>query len=322
LKISIAMTTYNGALFLREQLDSIFAQTRLPDELIVCDDRSSDETPQLLRDYAARALFPMTVVINEQRLGSTKNFEQAIRLCSGELIALSDQDDVWYSKKLEAIEREFEDDPDLGLVFSNGDLIDENGARLRGDIWSSFFFGRRLRRLLNGSRNACDLLLSRYFMTGATMAFRSRFRDIFLPIPDGLPTFIHDRWIAVIIGAVARVGGKEDRLIAYRLHPQQQMGVGKNQVLRQHFVPSRCSSDYEALGVMRQRLLNAGSKVTNPDFLRALDARLRHLGARSALSSSFMPRLKGVAKEYLSGNYRRYPLGSADAVKDLLVGTR
>src|SRR5687768_17349654 len=100
MKISVAMTTYNGASYLREQLDSILAQTRMPDEVIVCDDRSTDATPELLREYSARAPVPMTIVFNEQRLASTKNFEQAIRLCSGEIIALSDQDDVWYPHKL------------------------------------------------------------------------------------------------------------------------------------------------------------------------------------------------------------------------------
>jgi hypothetical protein len=93
-------------------------------------------------------------------------------------------------------------------------------------------------------------------------------------------------------------------------------------VLRQHFVPSRCSSDYEALGVMRQQLLHTAAGIANQDFLRALDVRERHLEARCALSGSLISRLKGVATEYLAGDYRRYPLGGADAVKDLLVGTR
>jgi glycosyltransferase involved in cell wall biosynthesis len=315
------MTTYNGALFLREQLDSIFAQTRLPDELIVCDDQSSDETPQILRDYAARAPFPMTVVINEQRLGSTKNFEQAIRLCSGDLIALCDQDDVWRSHKLAVIERRFEGDPDLGLVFSNGDLIDEKGAQLPGTMWSKFRFGPRLQSLLNNSRSACDVLLSRFFITGATVVFRSRFREVCLPVPEGLETFIHDRWIAVVIGAVARVEAIEDKLIAYRLHPNQQMGAGKESILTLYFRPYNCSSDRAALAIMQERLA-AAPDCARPDFRHALDVRQRHLAARSALPSSLIRRLKGVATEYLSGRYQRYPFGRGDAVRDLLAGTR
>lgn len=312
------MTTCNGAPFLREQLDSIFAQQRLPDELIVCDDRSTDETPLLLDEFAARAPFPMTAVINEQRLGSTKNFEQAIRLCSGDLIVLCDQDDIWYPHKLATIERRFED-PDVGLVFSNGDLIDEDGKHLRGTMWSKFRFRRKLRQMMNNSRTARDLLLSRFFITGATVAFRSRFRDICVPIPENLETFIHDRWLAVLISAAARVEAIDDRLIAYRLHPQQQMGAGKEPILQLYFRPYNCSSDSAALRLMSERLTGAEAKQ---EFLDALHLRQRHLAARSALAGTLMRRLKGVAVEYRSGRYQRYPLGRGYAVKDLLVGTR
>jgi glycosyltransferase involved in cell wall biosynthesis len=320
-KISVAMTTFNGLPFLSAQLDSIFAQKRLPDELIVCDDQSTDETPQLLRKYAAEAPFAMTVVINEQRLGSTKNFEKAIRLSSGDLIALCDQDDVWYPHKLETIERRFESDSELGLLFSNGDLIDEKGAQLSGTMWSKFRFGRRLQGLLKSPGRACDLLLSRFFITGATVVFRSKFRHLCLPVPEGLETFIHDRWIAVMIGALARVEAIEKKLIAYRLHPQQQMGAGKEPILTLYFRPYNCSSDSAALAIMEERLAKAPS-VAKPEFLQALDARQRHLATRSALSANFAGRLKGVAAEYLSGRYQRYPMGRGYAVKDLLVGTR
>jgi glycosyltransferase involved in cell wall biosynthesis len=322
MKISVAMTTHNGALYLREQVDSILAQTRMPDEVIICDDQSTDVTPELLREFSTRSPVPMTVVFNEQRLGSTKNFEQAIQLCSGDVIALSDQDDVWRPHKLAVIERRFKENPDLGLVFSNGDLIDQNGAQVHGDIWSRFWFGRRLQRLLDSPQEAYDLLLSRYFITGATIAFRSSFRNMCVPIPDGISTFIHDRWIAVMIGAVARVDRINERLIAYRLHAQQQMGVGKRPIVHHHLIPYSCSTDYRALSIMRRRLGETAPGTANPQFLHALDIRQRHLAARAALSRNPIWRLKGVALEYLSGRYRRYPLGRADAVKDLLVGTR
>lgn len=314
------MTTFNGEAFLRDQLDSILAQQRLPDELIVCDDRSTDQTPKLLSEYAAASPFPITFVINEQRLGSTRNFEQAIRLCSGDLIALCDQDDVWCPHKLQMIERRFEADAELGLVFSNGYLIDERGRQLPGTMWSKFRFGRRLQRMLKSSR-ACDLLLSRFFVTGATVAFRSKFRDLCLPVPKGLETFIHDRWIAVMIGAVAPVEAIQDKLIAYRLHPRQQMGAGKEPILRLYFRPYNCSSDTAALAIMEERLV---ALTNNPrrEFRHALDVRQRHLAARSALSGSLIGRLSGVAREYISGRYQRYPLGRGYAVKDLLVGTR
>ena len=94
-RLSIAMCTYNGARFLSEQLESIAVQTRLPDELIVCDDRSTDGSVEIIRNFALHAPFEIRLEINTNNLGSTKNFEKAIGLCKGEIIALADQDDVF-----------------------------------------------------------------------------------------------------------------------------------------------------------------------------------------------------------------------------------
>src|SRR5215470_8302349 len=109
--ISVAMCTYNGARFLAEQLGSLAAQSRLPDELVVCDDGSTDESAEIVKDFARHAPFPVRLEVNEENLGATKNFEKAIGLCRGEVIALSDQDDVWYPKKLELHESVFVADP-------------------------------------------------------------------------------------------------------------------------------------------------------------------------------------------------------------------
>ena len=95
--LSVAMCTYNGSRHLSEQLESIGTQTRLPDELVICDDCSSDDTIRIIERFSASAPFAVRLEINTQNLGSTKNFEKAIRLCQGDLIALADQDDVWLS---------------------------------------------------------------------------------------------------------------------------------------------------------------------------------------------------------------------------------
>jgi glycosyltransferase involved in cell wall biosynthesis len=321
MKISVAMTTFNGAPYLREQLDSIFAQNRLPDELIVCDDRSTDTTAELLRDYSERAPFPMIVVHNDRRLGSTKNFEQAIRLCSGDLIALSDQDDVWYPHKLDVIERRFEADLDLGVVFTNADLIDQNGAPLRRDLWSRCRFTQSRRQALSSSRRY-DLLLGLPFTTGATMVFRSTFKALILPIPADSPTFVHDRWITVLIAAVGRIGIIANSLIAYRLHRQQQLGVSRLPLPLRIFVPYRCRSDVVALDAVDKRLRDNRSYATNPQFRHSLAKRRRHMNARANFSGNPSWRLLQVLSESWSGRYVLYPYGLFVPLQDLLVGTR
>ena len=99
MKLSVALATYNGGRHLREQLDSIARQTLLPTELVVSDDGSSDDTLAIARRFAADAPFPVVVVTGE-RLGFTKNFVRAITRCTGDLVALCDQDDVWSAHKL------------------------------------------------------------------------------------------------------------------------------------------------------------------------------------------------------------------------------
>jgi Glycosyl transferase family 2 len=102
--ISIAMATYNGERFLEEQLRSLYEQTTLPDELVVCDDASTDRTPQILAQFAKRASFPVKLFTNDQRLGWRKNFLKAASLCTSDYIAFCDQDDIWLNEKLAVVE--------------------------------------------------------------------------------------------------------------------------------------------------------------------------------------------------------------------------
>ena len=114
MRISVAMCTYNGANFLPAQLASISDQTRPPDEIIVCDDASNDETRALLERFARTSAIPVSLYFSDQNVGSVKNFERAIGLCTGDVIALSDQDDVWRADKLQLIENAFREHPAAG----------------------------------------------------------------------------------------------------------------------------------------------------------------------------------------------------------------
>ena len=125
-RISVAMCTYNGAHFLAPQLESFVVQSRLPDELVVCDDGSSDDTVAILQAFARRAPFRVRIEVNDVTLRSTKNFEKAIGLCTGDLIATSDQDDVWLPEKLALCEAAFARDPHIGLVFSDAEIVEEH----------------------------------------------------------------------------------------------------------------------------------------------------------------------------------------------------
>ena len=224
MKISVAMCTYNGAEFLAAQLESILAQSRKPDEIVVCDDGSTDETRPLLEKFADDSPVPVSLQFNEKNLGSVKNFEQAIRLCNGDVIALSDQDDVWRQRQVEANRRRHSiSRSTTGLVFSDAEIVDENLTPLNRRMWNEIGFDAQKRKLLRNGR-ALEVLVTGWTVTGATMAFRSRFVNICLPIPDGI-AMIHDGWIALTIAAVAGVVAIDEPLIQYRQHERQQIGA-------------------------------------------------------------------------------------------------
>lgn len=178
MKISIAMATYNGEQFIGEQLHSYIAQTRLPDELIISDDRSSDRTLEIIEEFARIAPFSIDILRNSGRFGIAKNFETAIRHCSGDIIFLSDQDDVWFRDKLKAVEHLFSVDREAQVVINDAEITDE---RLRS---TGIKKGHRIQRL--GLR-------SDQFITGCCTAFRREMTPLICPIPD--ESFRYDSWI-------------------------------------------------------------------------------------------------------------------------------
>ena len=123
--ISVAMATFNGGRYLREQLDSIRRQSLLPTELIVCDDGSSDDTVEIVRGFATDAPFKVVIDAHGQRLGFTPNFLRAIGLCTGEVVALCDQDDVWDERKLAVCIPKFADETVM-TVTHRVQVVDEN----------------------------------------------------------------------------------------------------------------------------------------------------------------------------------------------------
>ena len=153
------------------------------------------------------------------------------------------------------------------------------------------------------------------------MAFRSRFNSLVLPMPGELPTFIHDRWISALIAAVARIAFIDEKLLAYRLHRRQQLGVGKSPLPLKVFIPHRCWSDAAALAAIDERLSCDPSFSTDPDFRSALAKRRQHIAARSKFSRNPARRLSQLAAELWSGRYGLYPYGFVVALQDLLVGT-
>jgi len=199
--ISIALATYNGERFVREQLESFAAQSMLPDELVVCDDGSTDRTVDILEQFRDRAPFPVRIHRNKANLGYVGNFEKALSLCRGDLIFLSDQDDVWFPEKLARVAAEFGARPEA-MVVLNDQVIADAALRPTGTT-----------KLGNIRRFGVS---PQRFVTGCCSAHRRSWHDFILPFPPDGGT--HDKWInepAHRLGVAAII---ETPLQLYRRH--------------------------------------------------------------------------------------------------------
>jgi glycosyltransferase involved in cell wall biosynthesis len=315
--ISVALCTYNGARYLAEQLESLAAQTRRPDELVIGDDRSSDATVEQVRAFAARSPFPVHLSVNEQNLGSTRNFAATVGRCSGDLIALCDQDDVWLPHKLADLEAAFAD-PVVGFAFGDAEMVDERLTPLGYRLWEALrFWPREQRRFQRGG--AFEGLLRRYRATGATMAFRASFRTHVLPIP---PAWIHDAWIALIISALAPCVPIAHPLIRYRQHPTQQLGEKRRGLLGQYRVARRMTrGTYAAVAERYTEALERLRTVPGvaPERLQRLGEKVEHYRQRTAMRDPGTWRLPLVLRGLWRGHYARYSLGWKAVAQDLFL---
>lgn len=219
--LSVALCTYNGAAYLPAQLESLAAQTRRPDELVVCDDRSTDATREILQRFAAAAPFPVRIYANAANLGVTRNFERSVFQCTGELIALCDQDDVWREDKLAVMEAVFRDHPKTVLAASDAALIDDDGRPTGGRLWEAVRVDRKVRKLFAVGR-ALQVLMGGSCLTGATVVFRSGLAELARPFS---PAWVHDEWLAFIAAATGEVRLVPELLTSYRIHRGQQLGL-------------------------------------------------------------------------------------------------
>jgi len=197
MRISIAMATYNGARYLKAQLQSFTDQTRHPDELIITDDCSTDETETIVRDFAQTAPFKVLFSRNEQNLGYCGNFNAALMKTTGGLVFLSDQDDVWFPEKIEHMVSVAERNPDALVLMNDAALTDgelnEVGLTKIGQIRSAGIS-------MDG------------FVMGCCCGIRRELLDLCMPIPAGFKG--HDNWI---VWLAEGLGGKtvEDKVLQY-----------------------------------------------------------------------------------------------------------
>jgi hypothetical protein len=314
-RVAVALCTHNGAAFVAEQVRSILAQSEQPVQLVLSDDASTDDTIAIVeRELAAAPAIELIVLRNSPALGVTRNFEQAVRATSAELIALSDQDDVWHPDRVRRAVDQFVARPELTLLHSDARLIDDFGAELPGSLFGSIAFTANEQREVHDGK-AFRTLLRRNVVTGATAVFRRTLLDAAVPFPT---PWVHDEWLAIIASITGRVDFVPDQLIDYRQHSSNQIGARKATLsdkrakLRE---PRRERNRYlvaraEALAD-RVRQLDADSVLADVEGKVAFEQSRRDLPASRI--ARIAPILAGAAR----GRYGRFGRGKYDVLRDL-----
>ncbi|MEZ5321583.1 MAG: glycosyltransferase [Microthrixaceae bacterium] len=327
--LSIVLCTYNGARWLTPMLQSISMQTRPPDEVVVQDDASSDDTTEVVREWARSCPFPVSIEVNDTTLGSTTNFETALRRCRGRSIALADQDDVWYPEKLARLSAELDDDPTLTLVFSDADLIDEAGEPIDGRLWGNRLISRALR---HHSVVPQRLFARRAVTTGCTMMVRRRAVTAALPFPEELTAeeapMRHDRWLSMVAAAVGAAWALPEPLLSFRVHPSQETGVLSPGELTRRLGGNAAAvlrgegSDHSAhlRGRARQLRVAADRADLVGDFqgARTLRAVADGLDRRAALGEPEHASLRALVASFRAGDHDWDLLGVGAAVSDVV----
>jgi len=212
LSISVVIATYNGEKYLREQLDSVFAQTYAILEIIAVDDCSSDATFAILEEYAKR--YPLLKIHrNAENQKHNKTFERGIKMAQGDCVALCDQDDIWAADKLKIMMHAW--DPESFLVHCDSEFIDANG--------------KRLDKKISDIKNLESYASPVPFIIGNTVAghaciFRKELIGFVLPFPT---TIIHDWWLAFVAATIGPVQYVDQPLVRYRQHADNVIGAIK-----------------------------------------------------------------------------------------------
>ncbi|MBO4821138.1 MAG: glycosyltransferase family 2 protein [Prevotella sp.] len=270
LKLSVALCTYNGEPFIEEQLNSIVKQQMPIDEIIICDDVSTDHTLSIINDYTLKNPDINWIVIkNSQQLGVTKNFEKALSLCSGDFIFLSDQDDIWRPDKTKKIIDYFKNHAEIELVFSNAKLIDENGIpKSDKTLFDACGLNQLRKQWEQGLQFEIENVIQR--LLGATFGIRKEFLQQCLPFNQEFINY-HDGQIAMQ-SVVNHCNGMIDEcLIDYRIHGNNVVGLGKsrNWVFSTGICPNEFASLLEPRPINPFFLSNKADKIRDRiDFFR------------------------------------------------------
>jgi glycosyltransferase involved in cell wall biosynthesis len=320
--VSVALCTCNGSRFIAEQVESICRQTLPAVEIVLRDDASDDDTVARAEDAWERcraerpeATPQLRIVVHRRRLGVTKNFASALANCSGDLVALSDQDDRWHPNRLERLVARMDAQPATLLLHSNARMIDAQGRSLGNTLFDALAMsGSEWREISQG--RAFEVLLDRNLVTGAATIIRRNLLAAALPIPEH---WIHDEWLGAVAAALGALDVEPTPLLDYRQHDGNQIGAQREGLLDAMRRATKVRGDWHTHRLMRAQELEVRLRelsVPGP-ALEAVMEKVAHHRARAAFPVARLGRPMPILREWATGRYRRFGRGLRGVIKDL-----
>ncbi len=267
MKISVAMATYNGMSYIEEQLDSLRLQFRLPDEVIICDDASSDGTADFVDEYIEKhSLFGWKLHRNTENMGFKKNFLSAISKTDGDIIFLCDQDDTWYKNKTEIMSRIMEENPQILSLSSSFDFVDEAGEHLSDESAENtsnhgLVYGKINENCL--APISLKAVMHSNISPGCTTVIRKELKDSFCRNSNSvLP---HDWELNLVAASKDGLYFLNRKLSGYRIHSSNTLGLdsapkGRTEVAKEKLSAAEtlCRyADFTRLLAMQQNRVTA-----------------------------------------------------------------
>ena len=216
-KIDILMATYNGKKYLKEQIESILNQTYTEFNLLISDDASTDNTMEILKQYAIKDT-RIKIFKNENNQGLIRNFESLLNKVTCKYYMLADQDDIWNKDKIEKSIKKIED-TNSNLVFCDLEVVDSNLNLIHNSYWKQKGFYNRIIK-----HNGFDALYLNNYITGCTIIAKSEILKNILPLPKDAKYLIHDYWIALMSSNNGNISYINEQLIKYRQHEKNEIG--------------------------------------------------------------------------------------------------
>jgi glycosyltransferase involved in cell wall biosynthesis len=314
MKVSVAICTYNGEKYIEEQINSIINQTKKIDEIVLCDDRSSDKTVTIASEILNNCGIPYLIEVNSSNLGVVKNFEKAVGLTTGDVIFFSDQDDVWKLHKVELVISKFESVDSCVMVFSDADLVDENRNKIGTKLWETLSFS--ISEFTD--KNFVEILLNRCVVTGATMAIR---RDLYINTLPFNEFWVHDGWLAINASLYGKVIAIDQPLIEYRQHGGNVIGALKlNSIgrVKKYLRNINILEKERKLRVDRYNAFyNHGNRMIDDNIKKeVLKCVIFWKDLDGLRSKGILKGIRVIFRNSFNGNYKKYYTGLRGAIRD------